>query len=113
MLVMSIIQPQAAIFITKSKDYPPLSPYVKPGATFGRNGVFENIHFLLCESCYWCASQSINCNISDRIIGCPSCNSSKIESMPVSDGEIYRFDHDPKRGISLEFSRTLAIIDGS
>jgi hypothetical protein len=103
---MSILQLQAAIFRTKSKDYPPLSPNVKPGVTFGRNGIFENINFLLCESCFWCASQSNNCNLDDMIIGCPSCNSNRVESMPISHDEIYRFDHDPKHGVSLEFSRT-------
>ena len=36
-------------------------------------------HFLLCESCFWCAS-SIYLVSMDWI--CPICNNSKIESIP-------------------------------
>jgi hypothetical protein len=98
--IMSIIQ--AAIFRTKSKEY--LSPNVKPGLTFGKKGIVENIHFLLCGSCFWCASQSNNCNTSDMITECPSCNGIKVESLPISHDEVYKFNYDPKRGVTLEFS---------
>ena len=101
MHIMTILQ--AAIFQTKSKDY--LSPNPKPGAIHGRNGIVKNIHFLLCGSCFWCASQSTNCDVSEVITKCPSCKSKQIESMPISQDEIYTFDHDPKRGVILEFSK--------
>ena len=35
---------------------------------------------------------------------CPSCNSVEVESMPLSDKELYEFDYHPKRGVTLEFS---------
>jgi hypothetical protein len=58
-------------------------------------------HFLLCETCFWCAS---HINIHKRMITeCPSCNSLKLESMPICDKEVYRFDYHPKRGVTLEF----------
>ena len=34
---------------------------------------------------------------------CPSCNSVEVESMPLSDEELYKFDYHPKRGVTLEF----------
>jgi hypothetical protein len=65
----------------------------------------RQIHFLLCNTCYWCAS-----DIDVRkpmITQCPSCNSVEIESMPISDKELYKFDYHPKRGVILEFSNLL------
>ena len=62
----------------------------------------RQIHFLLCNTCYWCAS-----DIDVRkpmITQCPSCNSVEIESMPISDKELYKFYYHPDRGITLEFS---------
>ena len=62
----------------------------------------RQIHFLLCNTCYWCAS-----DIDVRkpmITQCPSCNSVEIESVPISDKELYQFDYHPDRGITLEFS---------
>src|SRR5215212_11806592 len=50
-------------------------------------------HFLLCESCFWCAS-SIYLLSMDWI--CPVCNnnnnnySSKIESIPIENNEMYK-----------------------
>ena len=40
--------------------------------------------FLLCESYFWCASQSSNCNTYNLITKCPSCKSNQIESIPIS-----------------------------
>ena len=39
---------------------------------------------------------------------CPSCNDDddKLESMPISYDEVYKFDYDQKRGIILEFSKS-------
>ena len=63
------------------------------------------VHFLLCQTCFWCAScTDINTHI---IAKCPSLNSVKLESMPIFDNEVYRFDYHPKRGVILEFSRNV------
>jgi predicted RNA-binding Zn-ribbon protein involved in translation (DUF1610 family) len=38
------------------------------------------IHFLICESCFWCASR-----IDDyALFECPTCNTSMVKSMPGS-----------------------------
>ena len=39
------------------------------------------------------------------ITGCPCCNSVNLESMPISEEEVYRFDYHPKKGVTLEFSK--------
>src|SRR5215213_8085760 len=67
-------------------------------------------HFLLCESCFWCAS-SIYLLSMNWI--CPVCNnnnndnnnySSKIESIPIENNEMYKFDYNQRHGVILEFS---------
>ena len=62
-----------------------------------------SLHFLLCESCFCCASESNICNKNNRIAKCPSCKSNRIESMPISRNEVYNFSYDPIRGVSLAF----------
>ena len=53
--------------------------------------ISKQTHFLLCETCLWCASYL-------RRKG-------RVESIPISDNDVYSFDYDPKRGITLEFSK--------
>ena len=65
--------------------------------------VTEEIHFLICESCFWCASCL---SVAKRTVTkCPSCSDARLESMPIADNEIYRFGYDPERGVTLEFSK--------
>jgi|SRR5215210_1449731 hypothetical protein len=74
--------------------------------TNSKKAIVKEIHLLLCRSCFWCASYF---NIG-RVINtkCPSCNDDdKLESMPISYDEVYKFDYDQKRGIILEFSKKL------
>lgn len=59
-------------------------------------------YFLICGSCFWCAS----CFDHSSIEVCPSCLESRVESMPLSN-EICEFQYDGKRGVTLEFKRTL------
>lgn len=45
--------------------------------------IAKQIHFLLCRSCFWCASCL---NVSKRTVtNCPSCPEVRLESMPISD----------------------------
>jgi hypothetical protein len=45
--------------------------------------VAKQIHFLLCESCFWCASCL---NVDKRTVtNCPSCIEVRLESMPISE----------------------------
>lgn len=49
------------------------------------------IRFLICDSCFWCAS----CIALDAPapVKCPSCNDNKVEWMPITS-DIHEFDYD-------------------
>jgi len=53
-----------------------------------RKEVFKQIHFLLCESCFWCASYLNPHTIS--ISKCPSCYNNKIKWMPLPSTDIFK-----------------------
>jgi hypothetical protein len=79
-------------------------------------GKGKEIYFLICESCFWCASLlyfngndnntagTINNNNTTITKYCPSCSNNRVESIPISYNEVYKFDYDPKRGVTLKFS---------
>ena len=58
--------------------------------------------FLICNSCFWCASIVFIDNIMNL---CPVCNNDRLERMPICDNESYTYNCDPKNGIVLYFSR--------
>lgn len=60
-------------------------------------------YFLICKSCFWCASFLDNIHRSVEV--CPSCMNSELDSMPISFDETYKFNYDERRGITLEFGR--------
>jgi hypothetical protein len=62
----------------------------------------KRIHFLLCESCFWCASYISSKSVS--VAKCPNCYNNKIEWMPISKVDIDKFS--PKGAI--EFHNTTA-----
>ena len=51
------------------------------------------LHFLICDSCFWCAS-CIRTDASS--IKCPSCNCI-VESMPISGGQNSKLGGDSTR----------------
>lgn len=59
--------------------------------------VYKQIDFLLCESCFWCAT----CIDSQQkhMTRCPSCKDFRLKYLIINDNEIYNFD---MRRISLE-----------
>jgi predicted Zn-ribbon and HTH transcriptional regulator len=67
----------------------------------------NQIDFLLCPSCYWCASHFNYSKVATR---CPTCSSDNVESMPISNDELYTFGHDGNRGVTLEFSKSRGIV---
>ena len=79
------------------------SPRIKPEITSKRNEVRDKIDFLLCGSCLWCASHFNN--YIEVVTKCPSCSSNNVESIPISNDEVYTFSHNRSRGITLEFSK--------
>ena len=75
--------------------------------------ISDEITFVICQSCFWCAS----C-LSSRILStiaetdgsssltkCSSCIEGNIESIPIAENENYRFDYDTRRGLTMEFFR--------
>ena len=59
--------------------------------------VYKQIDFLLCESCFWCAT----CIDSQQkhMTRCPSCKDFRLKYLIINDNEIYNLD---MRRISLE-----------
>jgi hypothetical protein len=71
------------------------------------NIINEGINFLMCNTCFWCASiySSIYSNTSSiSSIRCPRCyNNDGLESMPICKDESFRINYNPKTGVVLEF----------
>jgi hypothetical protein len=61
-------------------------------------------YFLICKSCLWSSSSYLLNNI-DKFSRCPTCHQDEMESLPLSDDEVYKFDYNSKPGISLEFKK--------
>lgn len=64
--------------------------------------ISTKIDFLLCNSCFWCASY-LNLR-SFGFMECPSCKENTIERMPLSANDVYSFDYNRVTGVILEFS---------
>jgi hypothetical protein len=57
--------------------------------------------FLMCKSCYWCASCL---SVDDGSISrCPVCGTNKMDCLSLSHSECYRLDYDQIRGMVLQF----------
>lgn len=68
----------------------------------GKNNATEKpsqMHLVLCQTCYWCAT-FLNIN-KTLIFKCACCSSIKLDSIPVSDNEICKFRYDPARGVRM------------
>jgi hypothetical protein len=61
---------------------------------------YHDAQFLICNSCYWCASYlSYNLHYVEN---CPACRSDRMEGMPLSQKEAYKVNMDGSN-ITLEF----------
>jgi hypothetical protein len=88
--------------VASSLNLPDFSfPNIKPGIISMVIEGSDKINFLLCESCFWCASYFNN--YRKVVTDCPICGNKKIESMPISHDEVHTSSHDPKRGVTLGF----------
>jgi hypothetical protein len=63
----------------------------------------KGVNFLLCPSCFWCAS-SFSPDFTS-LEKCPRCIEGNIEITPIAENEKYRFNNDTQRGITMEFLR--------
>ena len=98
---MSILQSTQSLTMNLPTDFP--SYRINPEIISKENEVTERINFLLCESCFWCASY-FNC-YRKEVSKCPTCGRANVESMPISHDEIYTFNYDHQRGVTLRFSK--------
>ena len=60
--------------------------------------------FILCDSCYWCATYFDKTKVPiDNI--CPECsvNNNELTSFPIMSDESFTFGYNEKRGVELEF----------
>jgi hypothetical protein len=76
----------------------------------GIRRISDQIFFLICQSCFWCASyiSTVTAFTAKRRgdappTKCPICIEGNIESMSINKNEVYKFDYDTKRGVVLEF----------
>jgi len=67
--------------------------------TNGKEEVYRQIHFLLCQSCFWCASYISSRSVS--IAKCPNCYNDRIKWMPLSEVNLYKLGYNARRGDSL------------
>lgn len=67
--------------------------------TIRKERIAKQVHFTLCGSCYWCASYLDGREIEK----CPACSSGQVETIPVAGNEMYVFDYDVKRGVTVDF----------
>lgn len=68
--------------------------------------ISKQVYFTLCGSCYWCASYLDGRGVESL---CPTCKSGKVESIPVAGNEMYMFDYDQKRGVTVDFMPAKAL----
>jgi hypothetical protein len=73
----------------------------------------NHIHFVICNSCYWCASYfSIdNMETSSQVLRCLLCNSHDTELIPVSSNESFRIEYNVTKGMETEFYKSNIIVD--
>lgn len=65
----------------------------------------DRIYFMICNSCYWCATYyGIDVSLSSPL-ACHACGLHNTELMPISTDESFRIEYNPKRGMGLEFYR--------
>jgi hypothetical protein len=98
---MSLLQSTQSLTMNLPTDFP--SYRINPEIISKENEVTERINFLLCESCFWCASYFNN--YREVVTKCPICGDDSVESLPISHDEVYSFNYDPKRGVTLGFSK--------
>jgi hypothetical protein len=62
--------------------------------------VSKSVHFLFCDQCFWSASL-LTTGFEQR---CMSCGTELKCALPISSNEIFSYEIDNKRGITLSFS---------
>lgn len=58
--------------------------------------------FVLCQSCYWCATCFL---ADDGFPRCPACGSDVIDSIPISESEFYSVSVAGNGNVELRFQQ--------
>jgi hypothetical protein len=72
----------------------------------------NQIYFVICNSCYWCASYfSINdseslATSSPHVLDCHVCKSRNTELIPISIDESFRIKYSTTQGMEMEFYKS-------
>jgi hypothetical protein len=77
----------------------------------------DKIYFLICNSCYWCATyfgiddlESLS-GSSSYAVSCHVCNSCNTELIPILTDKSFRIEYNLSRGMEIEFYRSNVIVD--
>ena len=76
--------------------------WYKKEIPYYKNQQSNTNHFLLCGSCFWCAS-ALNLGGLNRVIKCPTCKDAFIKSMPLLGNGVTKLGYNKKRGFAPEF----------
>jgi hypothetical protein len=71
------------------------------GGSSGRR-IADIVHFLICDSCFWCASV-LREKYESR---CQSCGKEIPSAIPVMNNEKFLYEVDERRGITLSFRQS-------
>lgn len=69
----------------------------------GKGRIADIVHFLICDSCFWCASVLREDGYESR---CQSCGTQIASAIPVMHNERFAYEVDKKRGITLSFRQS-------
>lgn len=58
--------------------------------------------FMLCDTCFWCATYLEKGKVADK---CPKCFAALLSSFPIMPDEAFTFSCDPKHGVELDFTK--------
>jgi hypothetical protein len=64
------------------------------------------IYFVICNSCYWCATYFGIVDLdflSSQIISCHGCKSHNTELIPLRTDESFRIEYNHIRGVEIKF----------
>ena len=76
----------------------------------------NKIYFVICNSCYWCASYFGIDNLeylstsSSHVLDCHVCKSHNTELMPISTDESFKIRYNVIGGMEIEFYRSNNIV---
>lgn len=76
----------------------------------------NKIYFVICNSCYWCASyfgidnlEHLSTSLS-HVLDCHVCKSHNTELMPISTDESFKIRYNVTGGVEIEFYRSNNIV---